>query len=98
MPFWCLQISQKISKILLVIFALASKKRSNQKSSVRESKQNPPISDIKYPYFFDLTTLEAREEIQNIFLHILVQISLPIFKLYHLFFADIQPLLSVEVS
>ena len=37
------------------ISALASKKRSNQKSRVRESKYNPPISGIKCLYFFDLT-------------------------------------------
>ena len=31
--------------------ALASKKRSNRKNSVRESKQNPAISGLKCPYF-----------------------------------------------
>ena len=40
----------------LRISALASKKRSNQKRSVRELKSNPPISGIKCPYFFDLTS------------------------------------------
>ena len=38
MPFWCLQISQKTNEIFSRISALASKKKSNQKSSVRESK------------------------------------------------------------
>ena len=37
-PFCCLQISPKINEIFVRISALASKKRSNQKSSVRESK------------------------------------------------------------
>ena len=40
----------------LRISALASKKRSNQKSSVRESKSKPPIGGIKCAYFFDLTS------------------------------------------
>ena len=40
------------------ISAIASKKRSNQKSSVRESKENHPISGIKCPYFFDLTSFK----------------------------------------
>ena len=38
MSFWCLQISQKTNEIFSRIFALASKKRSNQKRSVKESK------------------------------------------------------------
>ena len=38
MSFWCLQIDQKNNEIFARISALASKKRSNQKSSVRESK------------------------------------------------------------
>ena len=54
MSFWCLQISQK-TRHFLRISALASKKRSNQKRNVRESKENPPISGIKCPYLFDLT-------------------------------------------
>ena len=64
MSFWCLQIPQKIKEIFSRISTLASKKRSNQKSSVRESKLNPPISGVKCPYFFlfDLF-LEARVEI-----------------------------------
>ena len=47
MHFGCLQIDQKTNEIFLRIFALASNKRSNQKSCVRESKQNPPISGIR---------------------------------------------------
>ena len=38
MSFCCLQIDQKINKIFVKISALATKKRSNQKSSVSESK------------------------------------------------------------
>ena len=38
MSFWWLQINQKTNKIFVRISALAFKKRSNQKSSVRESK------------------------------------------------------------
>ena len=38
MFFWCLLIDQKTNEIFVRISALASKKRSNQKSSVRESK------------------------------------------------------------
>ena len=37
MIFWCNQIDPKTSKIFVRISALAYKKRSNQKSSVRES-------------------------------------------------------------
>jgi hypothetical protein len=40
------------NEIFSRISALASKKRSNQKSSVRESKKNPPISALKCPYSF----------------------------------------------
>ena len=36
--FWCLQISQKPNETFSRISVLASKKKSNQKSSVRESK------------------------------------------------------------
>ena len=47
---------------------LSSLKRSNQKSSVRESKYNHPVSGIKCPYFYDLTSFfEARAEIQKYF-------------------------------
>ena len=65
MSFWCHQIDQKTNEIFVRISALATKKRSNQKSSVRDSKLNHPISGIKSPYFFDLTTFlkEARAEI-----------------------------------
>ena len=49
MSFWCLQIFHKTNDNFSRISALVSKKRSNQKSSVRES--NPPISCIKCPYF-----------------------------------------------
>ena len=38
MSFWGLQISQKTNEIYLRISALASTKKSNQKSTVRESK------------------------------------------------------------
>jgi hypothetical protein len=38
MSFWCLQIFQKNNNFFFRIPALASKKRSNQKSSVKESK------------------------------------------------------------
>ena len=38
MFFWCLQIDQKPNEIFLRISALASKQRSNQKSTLRESK------------------------------------------------------------
>ena len=42
---------------LLRISALASKKRSNQKSRARESKLNPPMQCVvKVPLFFDLTS------------------------------------------
>ena len=37
MPFWCQRHGHITDKTLLRISALASKKRSNQKSSVRES-------------------------------------------------------------
>ena len=37
-PFWCHRLDQKTNETVLRISALASKKRSNQKSSVRESK------------------------------------------------------------
>ena len=56
MSFWRLQSSQKKQEYFVRISALASRKRSNQKSSVRESKKNQPISVIKCPYFFDLTS------------------------------------------
>ena len=38
---------------------------SNQKGSVGDSNKNPPISSIKCPYFFDLTSLilKAKAEI-----------------------------------
>ena len=42
----------KTKKLKFRIFALASEKRSNQKSSARDSKSNPQISHIKGPYFF----------------------------------------------
>ena len=59
MSFWCLEIDQKTNEIVVRISALASKKMSNQKSSVRESKYNHPISGIKCPYFFfDLTSFK----------------------------------------
>jgi hypothetical protein len=45
----CLQIDQKTNEIFVRISALASKKRSNQKSS-------SPINGIKSAYFFDLTS------------------------------------------
>ena len=45
--------------------ALAYKKRSNQKSIVRELKSNSPIK-VPLFFWFDLV-LEATEEIQNIF-------------------------------
>ena len=38
MSFWCHQSDQKPNEIFERIFALATKKRSNQKSSERESK------------------------------------------------------------
>ena len=47
--------TQKNGRNYFCISALAYNKRSNQKSSLKESKQNPPISGIKCPYFFDLT-------------------------------------------
>ena len=37
-PFWCHKIYQKIKEIFVRISALATNKRSNQKSSLRESK------------------------------------------------------------
>ena len=55
--FWCLQSDKKTQKIFLRIFALDSEKRSNQKSSVTESKWNHPISDIKCSYFFSIWLL-----------------------------------------
>ena len=55
MSFWCHRLDRNTNEFFSRISALASKKRSNQKSCVRESKQNPPISGIKFPYFFDLT-------------------------------------------
>ena len=57
MSFWCLQISKKkTNEIFARVCALASKKRSNQTSSVRYVvKINRRISGIKCPYFFDLT-------------------------------------------
>jgi hypothetical protein len=40
------QIDQKTNKFFVRISALASKKMADQKSSVRELKQNHPISGI----------------------------------------------------
>ena len=55
---------------------LASKKMSNQKSSVRESKYNPPISGIKCPYFFDLTSfLRLGQKHRIIFVCFLVEMK-----------------------
>ena len=45
------RLDQNTNEIFSRISALASKKMSNQKSSVRESKQNHSISVIKCPYF-----------------------------------------------
>ena len=53
MSFWCHRLDKNTNEIFSKISALASKKRSNQKSSVGESKENPPISGIKCPYIFD---------------------------------------------
>ena len=36
------------------VFLKMTVKRSNQKSSVSESKLNPPISGIKFPFLGDL--------------------------------------------
>ena len=58
-------MSSKNQQFFLKISVLASKKRSNQKSSVRESKKPPPISGTKYFFLFDLF-LEARTEILKI--------------------------------
>ena len=64
MLVWCQNFFQKTNEIFSRISALASKKRSNQKCTARESKQNHPIRCIKCRYFFDLTSfLEARAEI-----------------------------------
>ena len=57
-------ICTKNKRKYFCISALAYKKSSNQKSSVRESKLNSPISGIKCPYFFLFNLfLEARAEI-----------------------------------
>ena len=64
LPIGLLKVSKSRKQILKFSFepktkqkyfynsALDYKKRSNQKSSLRESKQNPFISGIKCPYFF----------------------------------------------
>ena len=59
MSVWCLQIDQKTNESFVRISTLASKSRSNQKSSVIESKQNHPINAL---FLFQLF-LEAWEEI-----------------------------------
>ena len=61
-PFGVFKSPKKTTTSSSRISALASKKRSNQKSSLRKSKQNPPISGIKCLFLFDLF-LEARAEI-----------------------------------
>ena len=78
MHFGCLQIDQKTNEIFLRIFALASNKRSNQKSCVRESKQNPPISGKVLLFFlFDLI-LKARSEIlEKVFVNFLEEVLTP---------------------
>ena len=55
-PFGVFKSQKKTNEIFLRISAQASKKRSNQKSILWELKQNPQISGIKYPNFFDLTS------------------------------------------
>ena len=47
--------------------ALAYKKRSNQNSSVRESKKNPPVSGIKCSYFFLFEFLRLGQKSQKKF-------------------------------
>ena len=66
----------KIEQKYFCISALAYKKRSNQKGSVRESKENPPSSGINCPYVFDLTSfLRLGQKHKNIFVRFLVQMK-----------------------
>ena len=65
-PFGVFKSPPKIHEIFSRISALASTKRSNQKSSVRESKENPPINDIKCPLL--LARAEIQEKIPLFFL------------------------------
>ena len=51
-------MSSNLPKKNLRISTLACKKKSNKKTSVRESRENHPISGIKCPYFFDFTSFK----------------------------------------
>ena len=53
--FLSFRVFQKTNEIFSRISTLASKKRSNQKIGESQNK-NPPISGIKCPYVFDLTS------------------------------------------
>ena len=50
-PLETFKSTKKTNKICVKISALASKKKSNQKCSIRELKQNHPISVIKCLFF-----------------------------------------------
>ena len=50
--------TKKNNEIFVRISELVSKQRSNQRSSVTESKKNHPNSSIKCPYSFDLTSFQ----------------------------------------
>ena len=61
---------------IFCISALAYKKRSNQKSSIRV-KKNPPISGIKCPYFFVLPNLIKGHKTRTWWQVGLAQVSAP---------------------
>ena len=56
MFFWCLQIDQKTNEIFVRIFALASKKKSNQKNKGTLYHELDDFTLTTLNYFFDLTS------------------------------------------
>ena len=56
MSFWSLQIDQKNNEIFVRIFALASKKNSNQKNKGTLYHELDDFTLTTLNYFFDLTS------------------------------------------